>query len=99
MIKSPYCSYASREGVHVVFSGEVSKWPGIDAVESAHDAFMNGTAPAEANDASWLLDFYNTFTNTDVSQVYYTYLLSDQFIEVYVHCVRAVKQILRKNIQ
>ena len=69
MIKSPYCSYAHREGVHVVFSGEVSKWPGIDAVESAHDAFMNGTAPAEANDASWLLDFYNTFTNTDVSQV------------------------------
>lgn len=34
---SPYCSYATREGVHVVLAGEVSHWPGISAVEAAHD--------------------------------------------------------------
>lgn len=36
---SPFCSYASRNNVHVLFAGEVSKWPGIDAVSLAH----NGT--------------------------------------------------------
>jgi hypothetical protein len=34
---SPYCSYATREGVHVVLAGEVSDWPGISAVAAAHD--------------------------------------------------------------
>ena len=27
-----------------------------------------GTDPAEADDAHWLLDFYSTFSNTDVQQ-------------------------------
>jgi hypothetical protein len=34
---SPYCSYATCEGVHVVLAGEVSDWPGISAVAAAHD--------------------------------------------------------------
>ena len=34
---SPFCSYAHKEGVHVLFAGEVSQWPGINAVDAAHD--------------------------------------------------------------
>jgi hypothetical protein len=34
---SPYCSYSHREGVHVLFAGEVAQWPGINAVDAAHD--------------------------------------------------------------
>lgn len=34
---SPYCSYATRDGVHVILAGEVSDWPGISAVAAAHD--------------------------------------------------------------
>jgi hypothetical protein len=34
---SPFCSYAKRAGVHVMFAGEVSEWPGIDAVSLAHN--------------------------------------------------------------
>ncbi|KAG2435647.1 hypothetical protein HXX76_006849 [Chlamydomonas incerta] len=58
---SPYCSYAERDGVHVIFTGEVSEWPGIDVVSTAHDAFVRNEPPLEANDAAWLLDFYGTF--------------------------------------
>lgn len=58
---SPYCSYAERAGVHVLFSGEVSDWPGVNAVSAAHDAFVRNEPPLEANDAHWLLDFYATF--------------------------------------
>ncbi len=36
-MNGPYCSYATKDGVHVLFSGEVSEWPGINVVESAHD--------------------------------------------------------------
>jgi hypothetical protein len=57
----PYTSYASKDGVHVFFSGEISEWPGIDAVSSAHNAFLSNLKPAEADDAHWLLDFYSTF--------------------------------------
>ena len=35
--KNPYCSYATKNGVHIVFTGEVSEWPGINAVTAAHD--------------------------------------------------------------
>lgn len=66
--RSPYCSYAHKDGVHVMFSGEVSQWPGIDVMEAAHDAFMSNTDLVEANDAHWLLDFYRTFSNTELSQ-------------------------------
>ncbi|KAG2501687.1 hypothetical protein HYH03_000189 [Edaphochlamys debaryana] len=59
---SPYCSYAERNGVHVMFTGEVSEWPGgVNAVDAAHDAFVRNEPPLEENDAHWLLDFYNTF--------------------------------------
>ncbi|GBF90749.1 hypothetical protein Rsub_03050 [Raphidocelis subcapitata] len=59
---SPFCSYASDEcGVHILFAGEVGAWPGVNAVEAAHDAFMRGAPPPEANDAAWLLDFYRSF--------------------------------------
>jgi hypothetical protein len=34
---SPFCSYAQREGIHVVLAGEVAEWPGISAVAAAHD--------------------------------------------------------------
>jgi hypothetical protein len=34
---TPFCSYANREGIHVVLAGEVSEWPGISAVAAAHD--------------------------------------------------------------
>jgi hypothetical protein len=58
---SPYCSYAARDGVHVVLAGEVSDWPGISAVAAAHDAFVRNEPPPEENDAHWLLDFYASF--------------------------------------
>mmetsp|Transcript_6200 Transcript_6200/g.19167 ORF Transcript_6200/g.19167 Transcript_6200/m.19167 type:complete len:287 (-) Transcript_6200:868-1728(-) len=65
-VVGPYCSYAERDGVHVLFSGEVSSWPGIDTVETNHDAFMSNVAPAEVDDAHWLLDFYTTFSKSEV---------------------------------
>lgn len=34
---TPYCSYASKDGVHVLFAGEVAFWPGIDVVSAAHN--------------------------------------------------------------
>ncbi|KAF8072401.1 histone H3 [Scenedesmus sp. PABB004] len=58
---SPFCSFAHRDGVHVVLAGEVSDWPGISAVAAAHDAFVRGEEPPEKNDAHWLLDFYSSF--------------------------------------
>lgn len=58
---SPYCSYATREGVHVLLAGEVAEWPGISAVAAAHDAFIRNEPPLEQNDAHWLLDFYTSF--------------------------------------
>lgn len=58
---SPYCSYATRADVHVLFAGEVSDWPGIDVVSAAHNAFIRNEEPPEADDAHWLLDFYATF--------------------------------------
>lgn len=58
---TPFCSYAHRKGVHVLFGGEVSDWPGISAVDTAHDAFMRNVEPPEKNDAHWLLDFYDSF--------------------------------------
>lgn len=59
---SPYCSYAVRDGIHVLMSGEVAEWPGVDAVQSSHNAFVRNEEPAEEDDAHWLLDFYSTFT-------------------------------------
>lgn len=58
---TPFCSYANREGIHVVLAGEVSEWPGISAVAAAHDAFVRNEDPPEQNDAHWLLDFYSSF--------------------------------------
>ncbi|KAK9828559.1 hypothetical protein WJX72_000752 [[Myrmecia] bisecta] len=61
---SPFCHHAHKDGVSVLFSGEVAEWPGIDMVQSAHDAFIRGEeADVSRNDATWLLDFYDTFKN------------------------------------
>uniref|UniRef100_A0A7S0WRI6 DUF3700 domain-containing protein n=1 Tax=Chlamydomonas leiostraca TaxID=1034604 RepID=A0A7S0WRI6_9CHLO len=62
---SPFCSYAAREGVHVMMAGEVAKWPGVDSVAVSHNAFLRNEAPPEENDAHWLLDFYRTFTTAE----------------------------------
>lgn len=58
---SPFCSYAVENGVHILCAGEVGEWPGVNAVNAAHDAFIRGAPPPEANDAHWLLDFYRSF--------------------------------------
>lgn len=71
---SPYCSYASRSGVHTLFSGEVSDWPGVNVVSAAHDAFMRNDPPPEENDAHWLLDFYDTFRDSAEKDVLETAL-------------------------
>lgn len=34
---SPFCSYANRDGIHVLLAGEVAEWPGISALAAAHD--------------------------------------------------------------
>ena len=34
---STYTHYAQGDGVHALFAGEVSQWPGIDIVSSQHD--------------------------------------------------------------
>ncbi|GMH32428.1 hypothetical protein BSKO_00262 [Bryopsis sp. KO-2023] len=54
----PYCSYAHRDGIHALFSGEVSKWPGLDLVSASHNAFVSSEEKSEQNEAHWLLDFY-----------------------------------------
>jgi hypothetical protein len=43
---TPFCSYADREGIHVVLAGEVSEWPGISAVAAAHDGELCSSGPA-----------------------------------------------------
>lgn len=54
----PYCSYVHRDGVHALFTGEVSQWPGFDVVSESHDAFVRDDTSQERNEANWLLDFY-----------------------------------------
>lgn len=58
---STYCHYAHQDGVHALFAGEVTEWPGIDMMASMHDAFMRGEPETDINDATWLLKFYETF--------------------------------------
>ena len=36
----PYVSFANRNGVSAVFSGEVSSWPGVDMVQITHDGAL-----------------------------------------------------------
>ncbi|GAB4818721.1 hypothetical protein N2152v2_005767 [Parachlorella kessleri] len=59
---SPFCHHLERDGVSVVFAGEVSYWPGHDTMAEAHDAFMRGEEPPVHDDAEWLLDFYQSFS-------------------------------------
>lgn len=69
---SPFCHVATRNGISAVFAGEIGAWPGIDAVKLAHDAFVRGEPPSTNNDATWLLDFYETFnlyTAPDVTEL------------------------------
>lgn len=70
---STYCHYATSNGVHAIFAGEMAEWPGIDVVSANHDAFVRGEpeGPPTTNDASWLLKFYETFmdaSDEDVTQ-------------------------------
>jgi len=55
-----YCSYSSKEGKHVLFSGEVSKWPGLDLVKETHDAYLRDQEKEShtINESAWLLSFY-----------------------------------------
>lgn len=78
---SPFCSYAVRAGVHTLFSGEVSDWPGVNVVSAAHDAFMRNDPPPEENDAHWLLDFYDSFRSSS----------EDDVLERALECLSMVK--------
>jgi len=55
-----YCSYSTKEGKHVLFSGEVSKWPGLDLVKETHDAYLRDQEKEShtINESAWLLSFY-----------------------------------------
>jgi hypothetical protein len=69
--QSPFCSYAERDGVHVLFHGEVGELPGnVNVVNAAHDAFLRNEPPLEANDASWVLDLYQTFSPVGAAHAY-----------------------------
>lgn len=56
-----YCQYKTKDGVHAVFCGEVSKWPDFDCVESAHNNFMRGADGPDADEAQWLLEYYHSY--------------------------------------
>lgn len=32
-----YTHYAQQDGVHAMFTGEISEWPGIDMMSEQHD--------------------------------------------------------------
>lgn len=51
----PHCNYSVRDGVHALFSGEVTEWPRFDLVPDGHP-----DAPAPQKEAQWLLDFYSS---------------------------------------
>lgn len=55
----PYCCYASKDGVHALFAGEVSQWPGFDAVSESHNAFVRDDNTQGWNGSDWLLQFYS----------------------------------------
>lgn len=57
----PYSSYSSKDGKHVLFSGEVSKWPGYDLVKETHDAYLRNQDKEtdNINESAWLLSFYS----------------------------------------
>jgi hypothetical protein len=59
-----YTHYAAQDGVHAMFTGEISDWPGIDMMSAQHDAFVRGEPESGDNDAAWLLRFYETFKDT-----------------------------------
>jgi hypothetical protein len=61
---SPYCHFATRDGISALFAGEVGEWPGVNIVESAHNAYVRGDEGRD--DALWLLDFYDTFSDMAV---------------------------------
>lgn len=65
---TPWTTFAAKDGVHVLMSGEVAYWPGVDAVHMTHNAFVRNEQLPEEDDAHWLLDFYRTFTDPDVEQ-------------------------------
>ncbi|BDA46854.1 g11016 [Coccomyxa elongata] len=66
----PYCHYATRNGVSAVFSGEIGSWPGIDVMKMSHDAFVRGEEEGSMrDDATFLLDFYDTFKDFVASDV------------------------------
>lgn len=66
---SSFCQYVCKDGVHAVFAGEVSNWPGIDAVAAAHDAFVRGELDSGKDEAAWLIAYYNTFKDATTRDV------------------------------
>lgn len=60
---STYTHYATADGVHALFAGEIAEWPGVDVMQTAHDAFMRGDPEPgpTGSDAGMLLQFYDTF--------------------------------------
>lgn len=70
-------------------AGEVSEWPGVDAVATGHNAFVRGQAPPEEDDAHWLLDFYRTFTDPDVEQA--EGVLGEDVMTKALDCLAALK--------
>lgn len=38
---STYTHYAEQDGVHAMFSGEISEWPGIDMMSEQHDGVFS----------------------------------------------------------
>mmetsp|Transcript_2043 Transcript_2043/g.3203 ORF Transcript_2043/g.3203 Transcript_2043/m.3203 type:complete len:297 (+) Transcript_2043:54-944(+) len=89
-VHSPYCSYKSANGVHVLMSGEVSAWPGIDAVQAQHNAFVSGQASRDdEDDAHWLLDFYNTFVDPELEQA--SAVLGEAVLDRALDCLAQVQ--------
>lgn len=51
---SPFCSYANDGGVHILFAGEVGAWPGVNAVNAAHDGGRARSGCQRACGCAWL---------------------------------------------
>lgn len=63
-----YCQYQTQDGVHVVFAGEVSRWPDFDAVANAHNSFMRGEEDGQQPDeAAMMLRYYASFKDEAAS--------------------------------
>lgn len=60
--RSPYCHAVVRGHVCAVFAGEIAAWPGHDQIAEHHDAFVRGEPLPVEDDATWLVQFYDSFS-------------------------------------